>query len=53
MFRLLQKGLFHRAERIQRKKDREKGEKPQKKKSREITEKDEAGTGDELRVRKE
>ena len=51
-FRLIQKGLFHRAERVQRKKDKDKdkGDKSKKKKGKEVVEKEEAGTGDELRV---
>ena len=54
--RLMQKGMFHRAERVVRKKDKgdkpDKGDKAKKKKVKDTAaEKDEAGTGgDELRV---
>lgn len=50
--RLLQKGLFHRAEKVQRKKDKDRGDKSRKKKGKEPSEKEETGTGDELRERK-
>ncbi|XP_076472470.1 translocation protein SEC62-like [Babylonia areolata] len=52
--RLMQKGMFHRVERVQRKKDKDKdkGDKAKKKKGREAPEKEDTGTGDELRERK-
>ncbi|KAL8578284.1 hypothetical protein ACOMHN_005675 [Nucella lapillus] len=52
--RLMQKGLFHRAERVQRRKDKDKdkGDKSKKKKGKEAAEKEDTGTGDELRERK-
>ncbi|XP_076452153.1 translocation protein SEC62-like isoform X2 [Babylonia areolata] len=50
--RLLEKGLFHRAEWVQRKKDQDKGDRSKKKKVKDISEKEDGGTGDEERKNK-
>lgn len=48
--RLLQKGLFHRADKIQRRREKDKGDKSQKKKIKDASEKEDTGTGDDIRV---